>query len=202
MDLLLGVGGTPEGIITACAMKAMDGVIQARLWPRDDAERRKALDAGHDLDRVLHTDDLVTGDNTFFVATGITDGELLRGVRYTPQRRADRVDRDALPQRHAPLGAQRPRPGQGRPTPDLGLSHVRRILPGHGLAGSGQSTTPICAERVNCHDTGNETLALRDQLATQSNDPDTRSLVGANPDQVPESWALRAIRSRSPPGRG
>ncbi|HVH23821.1 MAG TPA: class II fructose-bisphosphatase [Pseudonocardia sp.] len=84
-DLMLTVGGTPEGIITACAMKAMNGVIQARLWPRDDAERRKALDAGHDLDRVLHTDDLVTGDNTFFVATGITDGELLRGVRYTPQ---------------------------------------------------------------------------------------------------------------------
>jgi fructose-1,6-bisphosphatase II len=79
------VGGTPEGIITACAMKAMDGVIQARLAPTDDAERRKALDAGHDLDRVLHTDDLVTGDNTFFVATGITDGELLRGVRYTPE---------------------------------------------------------------------------------------------------------------------
>jgi fructose-1,6-bisphosphatase II len=83
IDLLLGVGGTPEGIITACAMKAMNGVIQARLAPIDDAERRKALDAGHDLDRVLFTDDLVTGDNTFFVATGITDGELLRGVRYT-----------------------------------------------------------------------------------------------------------------------
>ena len=78
------VGGTPEGIITACAMKAMNGVIQARLEPRDEAERRKALDAGHDLNRVLHTDDLVTGDNTFFVATGITDGELLRGVRYSP----------------------------------------------------------------------------------------------------------------------
>ncbi len=85
IDLLLGVGGTPEGIITACAMKAMNGVIQARLAPIDDAERRKALDAGHDLDQVLLTDDLVTGDNTFFVATGITDGELLRGVRYTAQ---------------------------------------------------------------------------------------------------------------------
>jgi fructose-1,6-bisphosphatase II len=85
IDLLLGVGGTPEGIITACAMKAMNGVIQSRLWPKDEPERRKALDAGHDLDRVLHTDDLVTGDNTFFVATGITDGELLRGVRYTPR---------------------------------------------------------------------------------------------------------------------
>jgi fructose-1,6-bisphosphatase II len=83
VDLLLGVGGTPEGVITACAIKCLGGVIQGKLWPKDDAERRRALDAGHDLDRVLLTDDLVTGDNVFFVATGITDGELLRGVRYT-----------------------------------------------------------------------------------------------------------------------
>ena len=82
IDLLLGIGGTPEGIISACAMRCLGGVIQARLWPRDDDERRKAVDAGHDLDRVLTTDDLVTSDNVFFVATGITDGELLRGVRY------------------------------------------------------------------------------------------------------------------------
>jgi len=84
VDLLLGIGGTPEGIITACAMKCLDGTIQGRLWPHDDEERRKALDAGHDLDpdHVLHTDDLVTGDDVFFVATGITDGELMRGVRY------------------------------------------------------------------------------------------------------------------------
>ena len=82
IDLLLGVGGTPEGIIAACAMKCLDGVIQGRLWPKDDAERERALDAGHDLDRVLTTDDLVTGDDVFFVATGITDGELMKGVRY------------------------------------------------------------------------------------------------------------------------
>src|SRR3954451_20423711 len=84
IDLLLGVGGTPEGIIAACAMKCMDGVIQGRLWPRDDEERQRALDAGHNLDpeHVLLTDDLVTGDDVFFVATGITDGELMRGVRY------------------------------------------------------------------------------------------------------------------------
>jgi fructose-1,6-bisphosphatase II len=80
--MLIGIGGTPEGIIAACALKCMGGAIQARLWPKDDAERRKALDAGHDLDRVLATNDLVTGDNAFFCATGITDGELLRGVRY------------------------------------------------------------------------------------------------------------------------
>jgi fructose-1,6-bisphosphatase II len=82
VDLLLGIGGTPEGIIAACALKCLGGVIQGRLWPRDEAERRKALDAGHDLTRVLTTDDLVTSDNVFFVATGVTDGELLRGVRY------------------------------------------------------------------------------------------------------------------------
>jgi fructose-1,6-bisphosphatase II len=82
VDILLGIGGTPEGIITASALKCMGGAIQARLWPRDDAERAKALDAGHDLDRVLFTDDLVSGDNVFFCATGITDGDLLRGVHY------------------------------------------------------------------------------------------------------------------------
>ncbi|RZS87293.1 fructose-1,6-bisphosphatase II [Motilibacter rhizosphaerae] len=82
VDLLLGIGGTPEGIIAACALKCLGGEIQGRLWPRDDAERERALAAGHDLDRVLRTDDLVGGDNVFFVATGITDGELVRGVRY------------------------------------------------------------------------------------------------------------------------
>ena len=82
LDMLLGIGGTPEGIIAACALKCLGGKIQGKLWPRDDAERQKALDAGHDLDRVLDTDDLVSGDDCFFVATGITDGELLRGVRY------------------------------------------------------------------------------------------------------------------------
>ena len=82
VDLLLGIGGTPEGIIAACAIKCLGGMIQGRLWPRDDAERAKAIDAGHDLERVLATDDLVRSDNVFFVATGITDGELLRGVRY------------------------------------------------------------------------------------------------------------------------
>jgi fructose-1,6-bisphosphatase II len=82
VDLLLGVGGTPEGIIAACAMKCMDGVIQGRLWPTDDAEKQRAIQAGHDLERVLYTDDLVSGDDCFFVATGITDGELMQGVRY------------------------------------------------------------------------------------------------------------------------
>jgi fructose-1,6-bisphosphatase II len=82
VDMLIGIGGTPEGIIAAAALKCMGGAIQARLWPKDEAEKRKALDAGHDLSRVLHTNDLVTGENVFFCATGITDGDLLRGVRY------------------------------------------------------------------------------------------------------------------------
>ncbi|MFK4144068.1 class II fructose-bisphosphatase [Streptomyces sp. NPDC004065] len=82
VDLLLGIGGTPEGIISACAVKCLGGTIQGKLWPKDDEERQRAVDAGHDLDRVLTTDDLVSGENVFFVATGITDGELLRGVRY------------------------------------------------------------------------------------------------------------------------
>jgi fructose-1,6-bisphosphatase II len=82
VDLLIGIGGTPEGIISAAALRCTGGAIQGRLWPRDDAERQAALDAGHDLNRILTTEDLVCGDNVFFCATGITDGELLPGVTY------------------------------------------------------------------------------------------------------------------------
>ena len=82
IDLLLGIGGTPEAIIAACALKCLGGVIQGQLAPRDEEERRRALDAGHDLDRVLSTDDLVSSDDVFFAATGITDGELMDSVRY------------------------------------------------------------------------------------------------------------------------
>ncbi|MCQ2001692.1 class II fructose-bisphosphatase [Arthrobacter zhaoxinii] len=82
VDALMGIGGTPEGIITACAIKTLGGVIQGRLWPTSDDEKQKAIDAGHDLDRVMSTNDLVTSDNCYFAATGITDGDLLRGVRY------------------------------------------------------------------------------------------------------------------------
>jgi fructose-1,6-bisphosphatase II len=84
VDMLLGIGGTPEGIISACAIACLGGTIQGRLAPTDDAERQKALDAGLDLDQVLTTSDLVTGEHIFFVLTGITDGELVRGVRYGP----------------------------------------------------------------------------------------------------------------------
>jgi fructose-1,6-bisphosphatase II len=82
VDLLLGVGGTPEGIIAACAIKCIGGVILGKLAPRDEEERDRAVDAGHDLDRVLTTEDLVSSDDAFFAATGITDGELIQGVRY------------------------------------------------------------------------------------------------------------------------
>jgi len=81
-DILLGVGGTPEGVISAAALKCMGGELQGRLWPRNDDERQAAVDAGYDLARKLSTDDLVSGDNCFFAATGITDGELMRGVHY------------------------------------------------------------------------------------------------------------------------
>ncbi|MGQ0617570.1 MAG: class II fructose-bisphosphatase [Acidimicrobiia bacterium] len=81
-DILFGIGGTPEGVITAAALKCMGGEIQGRLWPRNDDERRQCAQAGYDIGRVLSTDDLVSGDNCFFAATGITDGELLKGVHY------------------------------------------------------------------------------------------------------------------------
>jgi fructose-1,6-bisphosphatase II len=82
VDVLVGIGGTPEGVITACAMKCLNGALFGRLWPRDDRERRAAIDAGYDLDKVLTVDDLVAGVNVFFAATGVTDGELLQGVRF------------------------------------------------------------------------------------------------------------------------
>lgn len=82
VDALMGIGGTPEGIVAACAIKSLGGVIQGRLWPTSEEERERALEAGLDLDAVLTTNDLVSSDNCYFAATGITDGDLLKGVRY------------------------------------------------------------------------------------------------------------------------
>ncbi len=82
VDLLWGIGGTPEGVISAAAVKCLGGQLLGRLWPRDDSERQAALDGGYDLQRVLTRDDLVSGDDVFFSATGITDGDVLQGVRY------------------------------------------------------------------------------------------------------------------------
>ena len=84
VDLLMGIGGTPEGVISAAALKALGGAIQGRLYPRDDGERQVLLQEGFDIDRVLTTDDLVSGNDVFFAATGITDGSLLGGVKYWP----------------------------------------------------------------------------------------------------------------------
>ncbi|MDQ4077170.1 MAG: class II fructose-bisphosphatase [Chloroflexota bacterium] len=82
VDVLYGIGGTPEGVISACALKCLGGEIEGKLWPRNDEERQWALDNGMDLERVYGTDELCAGNNVFFSATGVTDGELLRGVRY------------------------------------------------------------------------------------------------------------------------
>ncbi len=82
VDLLWGIGGTPEGVLAAAAIKCVGGQILGRLWPRDEDERRAALDAGYDLDEVLDADRLVSGDNVFFSATGVTDGEMLEGVHF------------------------------------------------------------------------------------------------------------------------
>ena len=83
VDLLMGIGGTPEGVIAAAALKCVGGGVQGKLWPRNDDERQQLVDAGMDPDRVLTTDDLVSGDDVFVAATGVTTGALLRGVRYT-----------------------------------------------------------------------------------------------------------------------
>jgi fructose-1,6-bisphosphatase II len=84
VDMLYGIGGTPEGVISAAALKCVGGGIQGRLWPRDESERRRLVDAGLDPDRVLHTNDLVAGEDVFVAATGVTNGPLLSGVHYTP----------------------------------------------------------------------------------------------------------------------
>jgi len=83
VDLLYGIGGTPEGVLSAAAIKCLGGEILGKLWPRDDDERQAAIDAGYDLDETLTADRLVAGNDVFFAATGVTDGELLQGVRYS-----------------------------------------------------------------------------------------------------------------------
>jgi fructose-1,6-bisphosphatase II len=88
VDLLWGIGGTPEGVISAAAIKCIGGQLLGRLWPRSDGERLAATDAGYDLQRILNADDLVAGDDVFFSATGVTDGDVLQGVRYQGDRGA------------------------------------------------------------------------------------------------------------------
>ena len=92
VDLLMGIGGTPEGVISAAAIKSLGGAMQGKLWPRNDEERQALLEAGYEIDRVLTADDLVAGDDVFVAATGVTSGALLRGVR----RVQDRVETDSI----------------------------------------------------------------------------------------------------------
>ena len=113
VDLLWGIGGTPEGVISAAAIKCIGGQLLGRLWPRDDEERQAAVDAGYDLERVLTCDDLVAGDDAFFSATGVTDGDVLAG-RALPgrPRRQHRVAGHALALGHGAADLGPPRPGQ------------------------------------------------------------------------------------------
>lgn len=92
VDLLMGIGGTPEGVISAAAIKCLGGAMQGKLWPRNDDERQRLLEAGYEIDRVLVADDLVSGENVFVAATGVTNGALLRGVRVV----GDRVETDSI----------------------------------------------------------------------------------------------------------
>src|SRR5918992_953836 len=140
VDLMMGIGGTPEGVIAAAAVKCLGGAVQGRLWPRTEEERRALLDDGYDLDRVLTTDDLVGGDNVFVAATGVTDGALLRGARCPVQSRPVRerllaggqvrlvavpgLERGRL--ERAPVG-EGELPGMG-PDPVQGVQVRRRLL--------------------------------------------------------------------------
>ena len=144
VDMLVGVGGTPEGIITACAMKCVGGIIQGRLWPTDDDERQRAIDAGLELDVVLDTDDLVRTDDCFFVATGITDGELMDGVRYGAGRAVHRVHRHALAQRHGPQDHQRAPAAQAEGVLDRRLRDV---------SGSGEQFASLPSGIDLCYET-------------------------------------------------
>ena len=92
VDMLMGIGGTPEGVISAAAIKCLGGALQGRLWPRSDEEREQLVDAGYDVEKVLTTDDLVAGDDVFVAATGVTSGPLLRGVRVV----GDRVETESI----------------------------------------------------------------------------------------------------------
>ena len=129
-DILFGIGGTPEGVIAAAALKCMGGLLEGKLWPRNDDERDAAIAAGYDLDRVLRTDDLVAGDNCFFSATGITDGELIHGRALRCRLGDHPVARDALQVRHR---AADERPPQRRQAALAG----RHLIPMTGAAPGG-----------------------------------------------------------------
>ena len=159
-DLLWGIGGTPEGVISAAALKCYGGGLIGRLWPRDDDERKAAEDAGYDVDRVLTQDDLVQGDNCFFCATGVTDGDVLEGVRYQGERgRQHRVAGHAQPVGHGAADPVAPRPRQAaRAHRPLRMSRTARatapakaatsaITTGHGVSPTLTGLSPGPAKR-------------------------------------------------------
>ena len=149
VDLLWGIGGTPEGVISAAAIKCIGGQLLGRLWPRDDDERQAAIDAGYDLDRVLTCDDLVKGDDAFFSATGVTDGDVLQGVRYQGDR-GRRPSRWSCARARAPCGGSRPATTAPRcarwasPTPDQ-IAAGRRRAATTGRAAGPPWTWPAAA---------------------------------------------------------
>ena len=137
VSLLWGIGGTPEGVISSAAIKCIGGGFVGRLWPRDDDERKAALDQGYDLDKQFTQDDLVKGDDCFFSATGVTDGDVLQGVRYLGRTRDDGVDRHALALGHGAPGPRRAQPHEAARDHRRALRLSRRSpLPGRS-SGSG-----------------------------------------------------------------
>ena len=137
VDLLWGVGGTPEGVLSAAAIKCLGGRILGRLWPRDEDERKAAEDAGYDLDRVLDVDDLVGGNDVFFAATGVTDGDLLAGVRYMS---GGRATTESLVMRSR-SGTVRKVAGDPRP-PQAARGHRRALRLALALVGPAPSLLP------------------------------------------------------------
>ena len=159
VDLLWGIGGTPEGVISAAAIKCIGGQMLGRLWPRDDDERQAAIDAGYDLDRVLDREDLVAGDDVFFSATGVTDGDVLQGVRYPSAGGGDhRVAGDALAVGHRAADQRPPRSRQDardRRRAALRLSRGSPLSAGRraGPWGSAPSPSPpsaACSAWATC----------------------------------------------------
>ena len=135
VDLLWGIGGTPEGVLSAAAIKCIGGQLLGRLWPRDEQERQAAIDAGYDLDRVLDCDDLVAGDDCFFSATGVTDGDVLQGVRYQGATSVDdRVAGDALALGDRAAHPRPPRPREAAPA-------LPRLLSGGAVAEAARFAT-------------------------------------------------------------
>ena len=134
VDLLWGIGGTPEGVISAAAIKCIGGQLLGKLWPRDEDERQAAIDAGYDLSETLDVDRLVSGNDVFFAATGVTDGELLQGVRVQPRQGDHRVAGDALALGDRAHGLGAPRPGEAA-RGDRGPLRLRRPVLVAGATG-------------------------------------------------------------------